>query len=205
MCFFPSEFCFGAIYLGRCLFAWRLVIGSHLLWLPPPSNALGVMDRRGFGFQDVCKLIANRDRGVVYAEANAFGFDGPYASAGGYEHLSHFISGLGMTQGAYHHYTDGPQPNKPAAIPINVLDVSTGHSLALGVIEGLRRRARDGGSHLVQTSLLQVGLMLQSAGIHPREVVDQAWKHYVPEPSTVDPERPFGGGAFGYFAAWQCM
>jgi hypothetical protein len=85
----------------------------------PLSNAFGVMGRLGFGFKDACGLIAGRDRGIIYAQANAFGFDGSLASAGGYEHLGHFITGIGITQGGYHLY-DGPMdPKKPAAVPIN--------------------------------------------------------------------------------------
>ena len=86
------------------------------------------MDRLGFGFSSACSLISTRPHGLIYAEANAFGFSGPYAAAGGYEHLGHFLTGIGMTQGAYQKYDDGVErPNKPCAVPINVLDVTTGH------------------------------------------------------------------------------
>lgn len=159
----------------------------------------------GFGFDACLELVKGRNRGLVYAEATAFGFSGPYATAGGYEHLAHFLTGIGHTQGLHHQYDTGKQEGKPVAVPINVLDISTGHTLAMGAIEALRRRANQGGSWLVQTSLLQVGMMMQSLGEHPAEVVEKAWGPYQPEPSTVDPERPFGGGSFGYFASFQCF
>ena len=47
--------------------------------------------------------------------------------------------------------------------------------------------------------------MMQSLGLHSKEVVEKAWQLYPAEPAKVDPERPFGGGSFGYFASWQAM
>lgn len=168
------------------------------------NNAFGVMDRLGFGFENVCKLLAKRtDRGIVFAQANAFGFSGDLASAGGYEHLGHAIIGVATTQGEYHAYSTPQSEKRPAAVPINVLDISTGHSLALGVIQALRQRAVHGGSYLVQTSLLQVGMLMQSMGLHSREIVERAWERYQPEFAEMDPERRFGGGAFGFFLGFQ--
>ncbi|KAI9020290.1 CoA-transferase family III domain-containing protein [Hyaloraphidium curvatum] len=167
------------------------------------NNALGVPEKLGVGYDDVLSLVAGRPRGVVYAEANAFGFSGPLASAAGYEHLAHFLAGIGAVQGQHHRYTDGPQHDRPAPVPINVLDISTGHSLAMGVIEALRRRAREGGSYRVRTSLLQVGMMMQRLGLHDAATVEKCWEAYQPEPSDLDPERAFGGGCFAYFALFQ--
>lgn len=83
------------------------------------NNTPGVVDKLGLSLNDLLKKISGRNKGLVYAEANAFGHAGPYAKASGYEQLGQFISGLADTHGKYHKY-DGPvEEDRPALVPIN--------------------------------------------------------------------------------------
>lgn len=53
-----------------------------------PSYAVGAASRLGFGPEQVFDMVKDRERGIVYVEASAFGFSGPYADAPGFEHLA---------------------------------------------------------------------------------------------------------------------
>ncbi|KAI9003495.1 CoA-transferase family III domain-containing protein [Hyaloraphidium curvatum] len=166
------------------------------------NNTPGVAEKLGAGIEDMWRRIAGRSRGMVYAQANCFGFRGPYSGVGGYEQLAQFLSGVASTHGEYHRY-DGPvEKGRPTFIPTNVLDICTGHFLALGIIGALNRRARDGGSCVVQNSLLQTAMFLQTLDRLPRPEVEKAWARFAPEPATIDSER--GGGTVGWFCAFQC-
>ena len=67
----------------------------------------------------------------------------------------------------------------PGALPAQALDHSAGYLLAAGVATALRRRAEEGGSYLVETSLARVAQELLAAERGPR-AAHPAW-----EPTTV--------------------
>ena len=54
------------------------------------------------------------------------------------------------------------QPSQPRPLPAQALDHAAGYLLALGVMQALRRRAREGGSWHVQVSLARTGRWLRS-------------------------------------------
>lgn len=152
------------------------------------NNAFGAMDRLGLGVEDVMKLIAEKrpDRGIVYGRSNAYGFEGPLRAAPGYEHVAQSLSGLTMEQGIDSPYDAPVQGIVPTLVPVNLLDCFTGHSLALGVLAGLYRRSVEGGSYLVQGSLLQSAMFIQTFPRHPRAVVQELWKRYPAWPLEFD-------------------
>ncbi|KAI9027858.1 CoA-transferase family III domain-containing protein [Hyaloraphidium curvatum] len=166
------------------------------------NNTYGAMDRLGFGVKDVMELVKDRDRGIIYAQGNAFSFHGPDASAAGYEHLAQMISGIAVEQGRYAKHEPPVDTPIPSAVPVNILDVGTGHMGGLGILSALQRRAQFGGSYVVQVSLLQSALFLQSLGKQPDDVVTDLWKRYRPESSVIDPEAPLVG-TMGYFSGFQ--
>lgn len=45
------------------------------------NNTFGAMDRLGFGVKDVMEIVKDRERGIIFAQGNAFSFHGPYAAA----------------------------------------------------------------------------------------------------------------------------
>lgn len=87
------------------------------------NYALGALDRLGFGYSQVLDMIKGRDRGIVYCEGNAFGFHGELATAAGFEHLAHALSGLAWGQGVNHAWDKEPEGgHMPAVVPINFID-----------------------------------------------------------------------------------
>jgi crotonobetainyl-CoA:carnitine CoA-transferase CaiB-like acyl-CoA transferase len=109
----------------------------------------GSLAARGFSVED---LVAKRP-GLVCVSISAFGRDGPWRDRRGFDSVVQAVSGI-----ADEHAYDG----RPRFAPANPLDYMTGYLAAFGALVALERRARDGGSYLVQVSLAQTGRWLAS-------------------------------------------
>lgn len=48
----------------------------------------GVLDKYGFGEQDVIELCRDRGRGIIYARENCYGWQGPWAQRSGWQQIS---------------------------------------------------------------------------------------------------------------------
>lgn len=48
----------------------------------------GVMEHLGFGREDVLRLVEGRDRGIVYARENCYGWHGPWQDRSGWQQIS---------------------------------------------------------------------------------------------------------------------
>jgi hypothetical protein len=59
-------------------------------------------------------------------------------------------------------------------MPVSAIDYVTGHLLAAGTMAALERRAREGGSWLVETSLARIGLWISDLGVLDRSVYTTA-------------------------------
>lgn len=95
--------------------------------------------------------LAERRPGIIYATLSAFGHDGPWAERRGFDSLVQTASGIGKA-GADAAGVPGTRP-----LPAQALDHGAGWLLALGTMVAMGRRADEGGSWLVRTSLAQVG------------------------------------------------
>ena len=109
----------------------------------------GVIERQGFGFDDVRAL----NPGGVYGSISGYGEDGPWADLPGQDLLAQARSGLLWLTGSA---DDPPMPMGLAAA-----DMMAGNALAQGVLAALVRKARTGQGGLVQTSLLEALLDFQ--------------------------------------------
>jgi len=89
---------------------------------------------------------------MVYASVNCYGNEGPWADRPGWEQLAQSVTGLASEQGT---------PEHPQLIPAAACDYTTGYLTALGVMAALYRRAREGGSWHVRTSLVQTAMWFQ--------------------------------------------
>ncbi len=92
--------------------------------------------------------------GLVYATLSAYSHVGPWTDRRGFDSLVQTATGIG-TAGAEAAGVPGTRP-----LPAQALDHGAGWLLAFGVMEALRRRAVEGGSWLVRTSLVQVRTFL---------------------------------------------
>lgn len=102
----------------------------------------GSMARRGFGPEDLAALRP----GIVVVTINCYGDVGPWRLRPGWEQMAQTVSGLAVGQGGEDH---------PALLPAAACDYTTGYLAALGTMAALWRRAHEGGSYHVRTSLCQ--------------------------------------------------
>ena len=101
--------------------------------------------------------LARERPGIVVASLNAYGTEGPWASRRGFDSLVQTASGFNVAEAQA-----AGDPSKPRVLPAQALDHASGYLLALGVLQALRRRAREGGAWHVQVSLARTGLWLRS-------------------------------------------
>ena len=111
----------------------------------------GALERRDLGPADLASLRP----GIVYATVNCYGNVGPWADRPGWEQLAQTVTGIAVEQGT---------PACPQLIPAAACDYTTGYLTALGVMAALHRRAREGGSWHVQTSLVQTAMWFHRLG-----------------------------------------
>ncbi|MBT2486674.1 MULTISPECIES: CoA transferase [unclassified Microbacterium] len=94
--------------------------------------------------------LVERHPGLIIAQLSAWGVDQP--SRAGFDSLVQAESGIASIE--------SPDGDRPGTLPAQALDHSAGYLLAAAVTTLLRRRARDGGSWLVRTSLRRIAAEL---------------------------------------------
>jgi len=109
----------------------------------------GVIERLGFGYEDVKKVNPR----IVYGSASGYGTAGPWKDRPGQDLLAQAISGLP--------WLNGSKNQPPIPIGIAVADIFTSAHLAQGVTALLLRRERTGVGGLVESSLIESLLDLQ--------------------------------------------
>jgi crotonobetainyl-CoA:carnitine CoA-transferase CaiB-like acyl-CoA transferase len=110
----------------------------------------GSLDRRGFGPEELASIRP----GIVYVSENAYGHVGPWRQRPGWEQLAQAATGVTLQQGGA----------RPVIAPAAMTDYTTGYLAALGAMIALRRRAFEGGSWHVRTSLARTAMWFQSLG-----------------------------------------
>ena len=93
--------------------------------------------------------------GIVYVTLSAYGHQGPWRLRRGFDTLVQSVSGI------VHEETTG---DKPQHLPAQALDYVSGYLMAFGAMVALARRAREGGSYLVQVSLAQTAQWIHRLG-----------------------------------------
>jgi crotonobetainyl-CoA:carnitine CoA-transferase CaiB-like acyl-CoA transferase len=112
----------------------------------------GSMERRGFSARDVAALRP----GIVYVSINCYGHTGPWRERPGWEQLAQTVTGIAAAQAA--------PGEPPRLVPAAACDYTTGYLAAYGVMLALERRAREGGSWLVEASLCQTAMWIERLG-----------------------------------------
>ena len=120
----------------------------------------GSLGARGLSPEELAALRP----GLVYISLSAFGHAGPWAARRGFDTVVQAVSGITARQGEL--FPDGKEPG-PQFYPLSAIDYCTGYLMAAGAMEALARRAREGGSWLVRTSLAQIGKWLVDLGEVP--------------------------------------
>ncbi|MFG1911406.1 CaiB/BaiF CoA transferase family protein [Kribbella sp. NPDC048928] len=123
----------------------RLVAGADVLI---HNFRPGVMERLGLDYEAVREL----NPGLVYAAASGYGAEGPWAGRPGQDLLAQSVSGLAWVSGA----------DRPVTVGLSLADHLLSCHLAEGVTALLVRKARTGQGGLIESSLLEAMLDLQS-------------------------------------------
>jgi crotonobetainyl-CoA:carnitine CoA-transferase CaiB-like acyl-CoA transferase len=126
---------------------WQLVAEADVFI---QSYRPGALAKLGFSAE---QLAAARP-GIVVAELNAYGWQGPWAGRRGFDSLVQMASGIAAETAV-----DEPRP-----LPAQALDHATGWLTAAAVLTGLRRRAVEGGSVRARLALARTGRWLDSLG-----------------------------------------
>ncbi|MDB5650750.1 MAG: carnitine dehydratase [Hyphomicrobiales bacterium] len=107
-----------------------------------------------FGLDET--TLARARPGIVCATLSAYGHVGPWAGRRGFDSVLQASAGLAMQQ----------DEGAPKLLPVSPIDYMSGYLLAFGVNVALGRRAREGGSYLVRTSLAQAANWLVKLGLN---------------------------------------
>lgn len=132
-----------ALLDARSAMIHELLAGADVVVLGYRPDAL---DRLGLAPDD----LTERYPGLVVARLSAWGTEHPRRA--GFDSLVQAESGIA--------WIESPDGHNPGALPAQALDHSAGYLLAAAVVTLLRRRADEGGSWQVQTSLRRVAAEL---------------------------------------------
>ena len=110
----------------------------------------GTMERLGLGYEQVKAIRPD----IIYASATGFGSSGPMAARPGQDLLIQAYSGLIASTGHLH--------ERPVPIGFAAADQHGGALLAMGILGAYVKKLRTGRGTLVEASLLNAGLDLQT-------------------------------------------
>jgi len=119
----------------------------------------GSLANRGLSPHELAQLRP----GIVCVSMGAFGHTGPWSTRRGFDTAVQVVSGIAARQGELF----PTQGSGPQFYPVSAIDYLTGYLMAFGTLVALKRRAQQGGSWLVRTSLAQVGHWLTQRGEIP--------------------------------------
>ena len=120
----------------------------------------GVMDRLGLGYSD---LSAVNPR-LIYAHMTGYGTTGDYQDWGAQEGQIQAVSGIMSLTG---------DPNgAPQFCGINVADLTSGATLAQGIMAALYARERTGRGQLIEVAMLDALIFLLSGYYGPAHLAD---------------------------------
>ncbi len=108
----------------------------------------GAMDRLGLGYEEVHKAFPR----LVYCSISGFGRSGPDADRAGFDLIAQGIAGLMAITG------EGPG-RPPAKVGAPLTDITAGILGAMGILAALHYRDRSGEGQMVDTSLLEAGVI----------------------------------------------
>jgi hypothetical protein len=119
----------------------------------------GALAAKGFAPEDLARLHP----GIVCVTLSAYSQAGIWRGRRGFDSIIQTVSGMALTQSG---------TAKPQLLPCSAIDYVSGYLLACGAMVALERRAVEGGSWLVRTSLAQVGRWIVAQGLLPTTALD---------------------------------
>jgi len=123
----------------------RLVARSDVL---VENFARGAMERLGFGWEELHRAHP----ALIYCALTGFGRTGPYADRRGFDLVAQAMSGIMSVTG------EGPG-RPPVKCGPPVTDITAGILAAMGILAAYVHRLKTGRGQLVDTSLLEAGIV----------------------------------------------
>lgn len=105
-----------------------------------------VLNKYGFGMDDLLKMTENRERGLIVVRENCYGWHGPWSYRSGWQQISDACCGVSMEFGRAMGNDEPVTPVFPNS------DFCTGTSGTIAVLNAILRRATKGGSYKVDVS-----------------------------------------------------
>jgi crotonobetainyl-CoA:carnitine CoA-transferase CaiB-like acyl-CoA transferase len=128
--------------------------------------------------------LAARRPGIVYASAQAYSYDGPWAERGGFDMEALCVTGFTTEEGT------PEQPKFPPTLVMN--DFIAGYLGAAGIQAALIRRAKEGGSYHVRVNLARCAMWFNSLGILDTDVPGTGKQNQLLAPDTITAQTPYG-------------
>ncbi|KAF2215910.1 hypothetical protein CERZMDRAFT_34773 [Cercospora zeae-maydis SCOH1-5] len=135
----------------------------------------GVMEKYGLSRKDIFELVKDRDRGIIHAKENCYGWNGPWQGRSGWQQISDACCGVsrGFAQAMGLESDEAVTPVFPNS------DYCTGIAGATAMLHALIRRAEEGGSFGVDVALNYYSQWLvRSVGEYPRPVWEDVWRRH---------------------------
>ncbi|MGH6944407.1 MAG: CaiB/BaiF CoA transferase family protein, partial [Geminicoccaceae bacterium] len=108
----------------------------------------GTMAKLGFDYE----ALRKRNPGLIYCALSGFGRTGPYGHRGGFDLVAQAMSGIMSITG------EGPgRPPVKCGAPLT--DITCGILAAMGILAAYAHRLRTGEGQMVETSLLEAGIV----------------------------------------------
>ena len=108
----------------------------------------GTLAKLGFDYESL-----RRDNpGLIYCAISGFGRSGPYAHRGGFDLIAQAMSGIMSITGS------SPE-DPPVKCGPPLTDITAGLLATIGILAALRKREETGWGQMVETSLLEAGII----------------------------------------------
>jgi len=144
----------------------------------------GYLERYGLTAEE----LSQKKPGLIHAKVVLNGERGPWSNWVGFDEIGAAVAGIFANEGTL------AQPSSPPIIP--VCDNVVGWLGTIGVLEALRRRAKEGGSYRVVVSLTRTVLWLLSMGIfdkaYAQKTAGSTDEHTYVAPDLFTAETPLG-------------
>jgi len=128
--------------------------------------------------------LAARRPGIVYASAQCYSYDGPWAERGGFDMEALCVTGFTTLEGT------PEQPKFPPTFVMN--DFVAGYLGAAGIQAALIRRAKEGGSYHVRVNLARCAMWFNSLGTFETDVPGTGEQNQLLAPDTITAQTPYG-------------
>lgn len=124
-----------------------------------------VLDKYGFSKENILDMVKDRLTGIIYAQENCYGWNGPWLYRSGWQQISDANCGVSFEFGR------AMGRNEPATPVFPNADYCTGVAGFCGILDALMQRAEKGGSYVVDIALNYYSQWLvNSVGVYPDAV-----------------------------------